>query len=430
MKTWLLPIFLLLAVLMVATPIRAFAEEQVAKPVIEVPEGEQLFVGNYPIKIYVYPEACEVTNVETMTLQCPFQCSKTQEIIRAIYGALHDFHHIVIRFIDEYPEYRKLALIYFVNASTLDEADIVVGVIGVSPPKTLEARGYILSGPTKPWRIYITCDESVTEADFTTTFMHELLHALGLNHAKQPFTDDGSWELMYPAGERNITIYPSTLDLYALYMVHFCSVGGDVVTLPRDLKYEMVIPYGREIQILKQENQKLRDQLGTSTMLFEKMQRERDALRDKLSEVNATLQDLSEQYQAIRSILDSYIRAYNSLQQKYENLRGNCSLLLNVCNATYHELSAKLAEKHAALVNMMQQYNQCAAQFNRLYEEHQALVKDYDDLAGRFTFLAVIYFAVVAILGGGALWVSIAYGRLRGKYHELLERLEGGEEHE
>jgi hypothetical protein len=33
-------------------------------------------------------------------------------------------------------------------------------------------------------------------------------------------------------------------------------------------------------------------------------------------------------------------------------------------------------------------------------------------------------------LGGGALWVSLAYGRLRDKYLELLERLEGGEEHE
>jgi hypothetical protein len=48
-------------------------------------------------------------------------------------------------------------------------------------------------------------------------------------------------------------------------------------------------------------------------------------------------------------------------------------------------------------------------------------------MAGRFTFLAITYFAVVTILGGGALWVSLKYGRLRDKYSELLERIEEGE---
>jgi chromosome segregation ATPase len=164
-------------------------------------------------------------------------------------------------------------------------------------------------------------------------------------------------------------------------------------------------------------------------MLFEKLRQERDMLRNKLAEANATLQDLREQYEAIRNILDSYIRAYNTLQQRYENLRGNCTLLLNVCNQTYHELSAKLSEKHAALVNMAQRYNQCASQFNRLYEEHQKLQADYDDMARRFNVFISLALAGVAALGLFAIRVSIKYDKLVDEYNELIdeiERLEGG----
>jgi uncharacterized phage infection (PIP) family protein YhgE len=257
---------------------------------------------------------------------------------------------------------------------------------------------------------------------------HEILHALGLGHARQPTTEDGSQELMWPKSTKPTRTYPSTLDLYALYVIHFDSTSGGVITLPSNLRYEMVIPYAVEIQTLRQENAKLKNQLSTSAMILEKTRRDRDALRNKLAEANATLQDLREQYQAIQNILDSYIRAYTSLQQKFENLRGNCSLLLNVCNQTYYELTAKLNEKHAALVNMTQRYNQCANQFNRLYEDYQALSKDYDDLAGRFTFLAATYFAVVAILGGLGLLFLRKYNKLVHEYNSLLEG--GGKQHE
>ena len=125
-------------------------------------------------------------------------------------------------------------------------------------------------------------------------------------------------------------------------------------------------------------------------------------------------------------MLDSYIRAYNTLQEKYENLQGNCSLLFDACrqcavelNKTYHDYA-----------NLTARYNQLVDAYSRIYQDHQKLQAEYDDVSWRFTFLAVTYFAVVAILGGGALWVSLAYGALRDKYNELLERIKGGEEHE
>jgi len=420
MKARPLPIFLLLAILLTVIPIKVFAEEQ--EPAIEVFSGTP--PRNYPIRIYVYPQTFQNEQVDQ-----PFPCEWANKIMAALHEALHDLRGSILRFIDDHPEYRELALIHLINASSPSDADITFKIVDMIAADPSFAGVTYFSG--KPIEVAIVCrlgggGENITH----NMILHELLHALGLGHAKQKLTGDGSWEVMWPKLTNRAKIYPSTLDLYALYVVHFGSVGGGVITLPSDLRYEMVVPYAAEIQALRQENAKLKDQLNTSTMLFEKLRQERDALRDKLAEANATLQDLNEQYQAIRNILDSYIRAYNTLQQKFENLRGNCTLLLNVCNQTYHELTAKLSEKHAALLNMTAHYNQCAAQFNSLYEDYQALVKDYDDLAGRFNFLAVTYFAVVAILGGGALWVSLAYGRLRGKYSELLERIEGGEKNE
>jgi uncharacterized protein YdcH (DUF465 family) len=82
---------------------------------------------------------------------------------------------------------------------------------------------------------------------------------------------------------------------------------------------------------------------------------------------------------------------------------------------------------------MTQRYNQCANQFNRLYEDYQALSKDYDDMARRFTIFMAAAFAAVAAIGGLAMWISIKHDRLAREYDELLdeiERIKGGVENE
>jgi regulator of replication initiation timing len=373
-------------------------------------------VGNYPIRLYIYPG---LYISENESIPETYGCG---EVFRAMHDAIRDLHHVIARFIDEHPEYYQLILIRFTNASDEATADITIKIHKSSGGGS----GYAVIGENRPLRIGLLCNTNLTYNDYYSAFLHELFHALGVDHANQPYTDGENWELMFPAGPLDVKIYPSTLDLYALYVAHFGNASGGAVMLPGDMKYEMVTPYTKEMQSLKQENERLKNQLDTLSALFDRVRRDRDALRDKLKQANATIQDLSEQYQAIRNILDSYIRAYNSLQQKYENLRGNCSTLLVVCNQTYHELTAKLGEKHAALVNMTQRYNQCANQFNRLYEDHQKLQADYDDVSWCFSFLAVTYFAFVIILGGLGLWFLRRYNSLV----EELERIEGGEQHE
>jgi hypothetical protein len=111
-------------------------------------------------------------------------------------------------------------------------------------------------------------------------------------------------------------------------------------------------------------------------------------------------------------------------------LAHNCSTLFLVCNTTVQELNAKLSEKHAALVNMAQRYNQCASQFNRLYEEHQKLQADYDDMARRFNIFISIALAGVAALGLFAIRVSVKHDKLVDEYNSLVEELERLEEGE
>lgn len=404
----LLPVFLMLMLLLAVTPIHVFAQE--SRPAISVPEGEKPLVGSYPIRVYVYPGAYDVEDEAR-----PFQCDSLQEIQLAIYDALRDLHHIAVRFVDEHPQYYQLVLIRFANASSPDEADITVMVVGSSGEAPKYA-GYILYGATKPLRIGLLCHVNMTYYDYYKTFLHELLHALGLDHAKQQSTDDGGWELMYPAGVPGAMVYPSTLDLYALYLVHFGDAGGGLIELPEDISYVQVKPYQlelRELESLREESARLRDAVA-------RLSRENNIMRGRLVKANSTIESLREELEAVRRIRDSYIRAYDSLQNKYEMLRANCSTLLIFCNRTIHECAHELDRAHERLANLTDKYNELVDLYGRIY-------RDYHDAVARLYYLFGLFCAALAVLGGGALWLSMRYDKLQAKYRELIESLEGGE---
>jgi len=419
MKTRLPLIFLLLAVLLVATPLQVFAAETTSSPAIRIMELKNPLAGNYPIKIYIYPM---VYVSENETGSGVNECG---EAFLAIHDAIRDLHHIIARFIDEHPEYYQLILIRFTNASDEAAADITIKIFKRFGPESANASGYILYSENTPLRIGLLCNGNLTYNDYYTTFLHELFHALGLDHAKQPFTDDGDWDLMSPASPLGVQIYPSTLDLYALYMVHFGNASGDVVTLPDGMSYTQVKPYMEEVQSLKRENNRLKDQLNTLNTLYDKVRRERDTLRGLLGKANGTIRRLNEQYQTIRNILDSYIRAYNTLKERYEVLRGNCSLLFTACK----QCAAELNNTYHDYANLTTRYNQLVDVYRRIYEDHQKLQAEYDDLAGRFNIFIAIALAGVAALGLFAIRVSVKYDKLVDEYNELIdeiERIKGG----
>jgi hypothetical protein len=93
--------------------------------------------------------------------------------------------------------------------------------------------------PIPPIEINITTDSATANGLFVRNVaMHELGHAVGLDHAFQSWTTNGP-ELMYPQSATEQIVYPSTLDVYALtrlYQGHY----DQTVQLPTDIPYKML----------------------------------------------------------------------------------------------------------------------------------------------------------------------------------------------
>lgn len=416
MKAWLKTLlFSITLILLLANVIfDAHADEHASKPTIEVFGQKPSFIGNYPIKVYIYPEAYEHGEEGRL-----FECPRMTEVVLALHDALREFHHIVIRFTDEYPQYYRLILIRFANASSFNEADVAVKVVGVTPPKTADFLAYTLYG-THPTEIDILCDANLTYNDYYSNFLHELFHALGLMHAKQPFTDDKSWELMFPGSEYNIKIYPSTLDLYALYIIHFTEFKGEVIKLPEDIEYKMVVPYSYELQVLRQESRQLKDVLT-------KTQKENYILQGKLRRANSTIESLQRELESTKSSLNDYVKSYNILWLENRDLRNNLSRLYNACNQSISLLASKLNKTYNDYANLTSRYNWLVRTYNNLYQDYQTLREESNDLLQRLYLVGIIAYASLSILLFAYLRVVRKYNKLLSEYDKLVEYLGVGE---
>jgi hypothetical protein len=94
--------------------------------------------------------------------------------------------------------------------------------------------------PLPPIVINITTYSGTANSLFVKNVaMHEFGHALGLNHASSPTTSDGP-ELMYFATHTGETVYPSTLDVYALSWLYKGNFG-ETVQLPNNISYRMLV---------------------------------------------------------------------------------------------------------------------------------------------------------------------------------------------
>jgi hypothetical protein len=71
-------------------------------------------------------------------------------------------------------------------------------------------------------------------------FMHEFGHVLGLGHAYSPITSNGP-ELMYESSSNDEPVYPSTLDVYGLTVLYTIGRYNQIVQLPVDIPYMMLI---------------------------------------------------------------------------------------------------------------------------------------------------------------------------------------------
>ena len=332
---------------------------------------------NFPLKIYVYPRAYDLDSGAEFT--CPHQ----DELVTMFYHALRSFRKAVLRFVDEYPEYSKLAEITFVNTTSLDQADIAFRVV-----ERLEGERVVaytnFTGAWTPYRseICVECNilDNGTREFVWSVILHELGHALGLGHAFQPFTENEHPELMsYIPEETREKIWPSTLDLYAIYELYFHHEFEEVyenVTLPSKIEYKMVIPYDAEIQRLKEE---------------------RDHLWTKLREANDLITNLQDENRKLRD-------RYERLMEVAENLDLKAQLLQQVldrCQGDRERLKAKVEDLEDRLHRLAKAYNESLTKMATVYNQHIKALEEtrfrYQLLICAITGIAMAFMAAIYI---------------------------------
>jgi hypothetical protein len=120
---------------------------------------------------------------------------------------------------------------------TFASDEIYAGVVGL----TSCAWNPITHVPRTPVIINLTTYSGTASLQFVKNIaMHEFGHSLGLGHASQRNTVNGP-ELMYFRTPTESTVYPSTLDLYALSVLYRGDFS-ELVQLPTSIPYEMVQP--------------------------------------------------------------------------------------------------------------------------------------------------------------------------------------------
>jgi hypothetical protein len=175
---------------------------------------------------------------------------------------------------------------------------------------------------------------------------------------------------MWPVLSLETRTYPSTLDLYALYLIHFGSAGGGVIALPNDLRYEMVMPYQYEIQVLREENERLKTALDASAAELAKAQQSQASLLDKLKQANATIQSQRQQLDSLGNDIIMVKRALRDHDAKLANVSQELSaverFMLNKSAETdykFRVVAAILQETWLALQGLQ---NETAAQAGRI----------------------------------------------------------------
>jgi len=399
-------IILTLAIFLSALPMARALENMPSIEVYSPPSK------SFPLKIFVEPYDYKINPSQLLAEEGEaFRCPYHDRIERAFYQVVRDVVKSMTRFADEHPEYRQLLQIYFVNASRLDDADIVLTIV--------EGINYSRAVLAKPYQLQIVCSQGGLDyPELHNIIMHEFLHTLGIGHVNRLWTDNQEPEVMLNIDSQIIS-YPTNLDLYAIYLMYFQDIRETNITLAKDLEYKMVVPYDVELKRLKQENERLKEDnkrlwehLRNASDVITYLNEENQRLRQENEDLRVLSAALEEQLADLWGQLQTADIIISRLQEENEMLRAN----LSYCVSLGLELGEKCNQTIRRLVN---EYNSLNANYSVCLD----YLTMYQRNAQWFKMWTWIMAATALIF---VLITYLVMKRHIRKLEEELDQLEGG----
>lgn len=343
-----------------------FASASLSIPVMPLSDGMRFL----PIKVYWMDSgACSPQEREAMRAAL--------EVALGIYGGS------ISRLEQEYPEgFSGFGSLRFAWASEAGSAQIIVtdAVLTSGSGRTrlmISGDGRVLP----PARIEINCQTaSAGAAILVTTILHELGHALGLGHTG--FSEYGGIkELMYPVQLiKEDPIYPSTLDLYAIYELVIKGYAGSSISLPEWLPYMQVSSQGL---IVPEKEEVEGEEPTVEEATIQDLERKYEDLRRKYESLSETIADLGNDIQRIEERLDELEEAVGLLENRTGSLEERINITENVL-AEHAEkldrLSRSLSKLEDLEAEMELVEKGITALSTRLNEELRSIMSDISEL--------------------------------------------------
>ena len=286
----------------------------------------------------------------------------------------------LLRFVGEFGhQYDRLILLKFVKTSNIDEAALIIRVKDISP-----AVGQTLSTDYEG-KYYGLIEYNCSLAYFRPnvaldTILHELYHSLGIGHTTEVPPDKVGdllySELMLGAIDIEMTnyVYPSTLDIHALWTLWFTDSYKSTtspVVFRTNLPYLMLEPYN-----------------ATLTRLVEKS-REQEVVIGNLTRENL---DLRNDVKRLSIDLSTYKVAYSNLETQLEEKKRTISQL----NETVNNLKAELSSANARISGLESQVNDLEAAKSSMLAENRRLAENLQALRLVLLVIVAAFFACTA----------------------------------
>ncbi|MEM3447260.1 MAG: hypothetical protein QXP38_00040 [Nitrososphaerota archaeon] len=352
-----------------------------------------LFTGLQPladtnsIEIYPVPTPPKVLIYVEKTEQCP---TYEDKIISQLPAAIQLHREAVLRFVTELGErYDSLLDVRFEVTTEKGSAHVIFRVVDLESPTA----GQTYLSSRLPLLVEIDCDMGKkSEISIQAVILHELYHTLGVGHVREPVYG----ELMGGMLSESVSTYPSTLDLYAVYMRYIEGpfVRESLIGLPYFIPYVESRPFTETVQKLEvqvsnlsKENYELKYELRNDIKrIDDELYRQSKAIGDLNTKISDVEKDMDTKISSVEQNV-------SGLEQKVNSLENDFTQRLNVQSAVIGNMQNDLSTLQA-------EQSELRATINQLSELSGELKRQLDvlQLSNVLLTILVIAFAVAFIL--------------------------------